>query len=178
MIPQHSNWFGWWLWLDERQLEALDDTLSSGTHVRLNGVPGLGHLAVVAVQLDGRVHLLLHPIVDLEPKHVAQNARRYHDDEQDDQDDKVRQEHALDFLVGPEGAQEGDDGDDASGDDQNGRRGHIQVSSEQSFHERAIVECPHADGEDDDAAHLVGLGADEGLGCQSACEGHNYKRQV
>lgn len=78
------------------------------THVGLNGVPGLGDMRVVSVQLDGRVHLLLHATVDFEPEHVAENARSHHDDEQDDQNGKVGYEHTLDLLVGAEGAQNAD----------------------------------------------------------------------
>lgn len=79
------------------------------THVLLNGVPGLSHLCVIAVHLDGGMHFLLHPIVNFKTEDIAEDASRHHDYEKDYQDYKIREKHAFYFLVGAKSAQEGDD---------------------------------------------------------------------
>lgn len=120
----------------------------------LNRVPSLCYLGVVAIQFYGRVHLLLHPVVYLQSEHIAKDARSHHDYEEDYQDDKVGEQHALDLLVGTKGAQKRYDGYDASGHDQNGRRGHVEVRSKETLHEGPIVESPNSDGEYNHSADL------------------------
>ena len=125
-----------------------------GTHVPLDGVPGVGDLGVLFVGLDGGNHLGVHALVHLGSEDVPQDPTNQHHDEDDEEDDKEGEEHAADLPIGAQGPQEGDDGHHEASRDQDGSGRDVQIAPQQPLHEGLVGQSPHADREDHQSARL------------------------
>lgn len=78
---------------------------AAASQARLGDVPGGGHLTAGSVELDRRVHLLLHGELDLLSEDIAENSadqHRHEDQKQQDEvlqmNDTVKEKRLMDFY--------------------------------------------------------------------------------
>lgn len=120
----------------------------------LGRVPGLGDGPATggAVQPHRRVHLLLHRLGDFFAEHVPQDAADQHRYEDQENQNKVRQQHALELLGGPDAPEEGQQTDEGGGSNQHVNGTGEQVRSEQFVDEVLVDQRPNAQPEHDGTA--------------------------
>lgn len=117
----------------------------------LGRVPGLGDgpSSGGAVQPHRRVHLLLHRLGYLFAEYVSEDAADQHRYEDQENQNKVRQQHALELLGGPDAPEEGQQTDEGGGRNQHVNRSGEQVRSEQLVDEVLVDQRPDAQPEHD-----------------------------
>ena len=95
-----------------------------------------------------------HKQKDLLSEDVGENPTDHGDDGEEEEEDKVGEEEALDLLDGGEPAKGGEE-DHEDGGDEDGVGGvHVQPVPEQLLQEGLVVHCPEAESKKNYATHL------------------------
>ena len=98
---------------------------------------------------------------DLLSEDIGENPADHGDDGEEEEEDKVGQEEALDLLDGGEPAEAGEE-DHEDGGDKDGVGGvHVQPVPKQLLQEGLVVHRPEAEGKKNYAAHLYSTNTDD-----------------
>ena len=93
-------------------------------------------------------------MTDLLSEYVGQGSSYHQDDEQQQHQDVVGQEEALDLLDGSEAAKAREQDHERGGDQDDVGGVHVQLVPEQLLQERLVVHGPHSQHQQHQATHL------------------------